>query len=298
MIGRAQLLDRLDQHVDVLFLGRPSGEAQQARILVQAQSIQQPLPVAALGPEGVDLDPQRPDDDIVHACLFQPPGDEAAGRHHPVELREQTRPALLDRLLGPFAEMQRRQTRRVRMAEADDGASDALAGLQGALPWRIGIARLDDRRLHRRDPGAPALDRRGPAIAVAERQLGGAQPNHPVRARLVPRARHDQRMADARPIGLDPRLLGQEIAFHAARTGRVQHGGVHQPRPVVHRRRLQGAQRVGDFHVQPRNQPEFAFLDVEVGHAHGAFSSGLGCRTPKGFVGCVVATRRQAFRRP
>ena len=152
------------------------------------------------------------------------------------------------------------------MAEADDGTADPLAGLQGALSRRIGVARLNDRRLHGRDPGAPALDRTGPAIAVSERQSRGAQLNDPVRPRPVSGARHDEGMADPRPIGLDPRLLRQQVSLHAAGPGRVQHGGVQQPRPLVLRRLFQRPQ--GVLHVQSGNQTKFAFVDVEISQGH------------------------------
>ena len=63
---------------------------------------------------------------------------------HAVELAEKPGPTLLDRLLGPFAEMQGGEARRVGMTEADDRTPGPLTGRQGPLPRRIGIAGLDD----------------------------------------------------------------------------------------------------------------------------------------------------------
>ncbi|MNY17622.1 hypothetical protein D3C86_1509480 [compost metagenome] len=164
--------------------------------------------------------------------------------------------------------MQGRQTRRVRVTEADDRATGALPGLQGALPWRIGVARLDHGGVHRRHPGAPAAHRAGPAIAVAEGQLGGMKLDNAVRARLVRGARHHQGMGHRWPVGFKPRLLGQQIAFHPARARRKQHGGVHQPRTWIGGRGLQYPQGFSDFLVQSGNQAQFALLNIDIAHGH------------------------------
>ena len=42
-----------------------------------------------------------------------------------------------------------------------------------------------------------------------------------VGARIVPSARHHQRMGHARPVGGQPRLLGHQVALHPARAGRI-----------------------------------------------------------------------------
>ena len=73
-------------NIDILFLGRTTREAQQARVFAQTQLFQQPLPVTTFRTEGVDLHAQRPNDDVVHTGLFQAPRDKAAGRHDPIEL--------------------------------------------------------------------------------------------------------------------------------------------------------------------------------------------------------------------
>ena len=267
MIGRAQLLHRLDQHADVLLARRAAGEAQQPRRVRQVQLLQQPVTIAPVRVEGVDLDPQRPDDDVAHPGLFQTAGDEPAGRDHPVELRKQLGPAFLDRLLGPFAEMQGRQSGRVRMAEADHRTAGPLARLQRPLPRRIGIPGLDHRRLQRRHPGPPAPHRRRPAIAVAERQLGCVQLDDVVVSGLVSGARDDQTVGHARPVTFQPGLLRQQIAFHPARARRIQHGGIDQPGPGVRRRGPKPAQGLRDLLVQSGNQAELALLDLDPDHA-------------------------------
>ncbi|MNE18100.1 hypothetical protein D3C80_1111130 [compost metagenome] len=268
MIGRAQALHRVDQDADVLLLGGTAREAQQASVGAQPQPLQQPVAIATVGVEGVHLDAKRPNHDAAHPRLFQPLGDEAAGRDHPVELGEQLGPALLHRLLGPFAEMQRRQTRRVRVTEADDRATDPLAGLQRALARRIGVARLDQRRIERGAPRPPAPHRTGPAITVAEGQFGRVQTHHAVQAGLMRGAGHHQIVRHAGPVGLQPGLLGQQIAFHPARARREQHGGVDQARAGIGARRLHGPQGVGHLFVQPRKKPQLALLDVDMAGAH------------------------------
>ena len=94
--------------------------------------------------------------------------------------------------------------------------------------------------------------------------------------------RHDQRMGHAGAIGFQPGLLGQEVALHAARARRIEHGGVDQPGPAVIAGGLGRGQGVRDLFVPAGEQTKFAFLHLESGKRHelALGNADTGCASP------------------
>ena len=70
------------------------------------------------------------------------------------------------------------------------------------------------------------------------------QLHHAIVTGPVMRARHDQRVSHAGPIGFKPALLGLELALNPSGFRRVQHGGINQAGTLILCRRLQGRQRI------------------------------------------------------
>ena len=123
--------------------------------------------------EQVQVDAQRVHADPLDAGLGQAAGGVAAGGHHMVEALVGLGPEVEGRLLGPVAQVQGGERRRVGVADADHRHAQGLAGLQGRVAGHEDVAGLDD-------VGVEQLQHRGPLVgagrhpvAVAERQLGG-----------------------------------------------------------------------------------------------------------------------------
>jgi hypothetical protein len=176
--------------------------------------------------EKVGVDPQRMDVDPLHPGVGQARGGVPGGGHHRVEAGIGLGPEVEGRALGPVAEVQGGQRRRIGVAEADHRHAQRLAGLQRRVAGHEDVARLDHVGLQHLQHGFPLGDAGRHPVAVAERQAGRRHGHQARLFRARSRAGHHQGMADIGSAGLQPGALGGQVAFHPARAGRVHHGGV------------------------------------------------------------------------
>ncbi|MCY1185399.1 hypothetical protein D9M73_261740 [compost metagenome] len=85
VIAAAQALHAVEQHRQVFFLGAASGENQQMGIFIDAQFCAQAR-VPCIGMEGVQVDTQGLDENVLHPQGNQFFGHDPARRQHPVEI--------------------------------------------------------------------------------------------------------------------------------------------------------------------------------------------------------------------
>lgn len=126
--------------------------------------------------------------------------------------------------------MQRRQGRRVGMTEPHHWNAQPIAGLQRRVAGAVGIAGLDEVGSEGDEAVGPFLGRRRPAIAVAEGETRGGHGDEALAVVTVLVPWHHQGVLHSRSIARQPGSLGEEIAFHPARTRRIEHGGVDEMR--------------------------------------------------------------------